>query len=266
MRTIAIFGAAGRMGQTITKCAVRSGKYKVVAAIEQEGHPAIGRDAGEFCGAGKTGTEITADADRIVTAEVVIDFSIHSAVPSHIQTVLKHRKPFVLGTTGLTAEEESLVKHASSLIPVVYAPNMSLGINLLLALIKRAGRVLGTDYRVEIHETHHVHKKDAPSGTALKLAQKIAEARGRELKDIMVHNPPDSVSSELDSMIVVRSQRIGEVVGDHTVIFENSGERIEFSHHAKTREAFALGALYAAEWVVNQKAGLYDMQDVLGIS
>lgn len=266
MRYIVILGAAGRMGHAITRCAVRSGRYQIVAAIEQEKHPAIGKDIGELSGLGEIGVEITSDIDRMAKAEVVVDFTIHSAVPSHVEAAVKHKKPFVLGTTGLTVDEETSVKQASSVIPVVYAPNMSLGINLLLSLIKRAGTALGTGYKVEVRETHHIHKKDAPSGTALKLAQKIAETRGKKLEEIMVHNLLDNTSIDLTSMIVVRSQRIDEVVGDHTVIFENQGERLEFTHHAKSRDAFALGALYAVDWIVTQQPGLYDMQDVLGIS
>lgn len=266
MRYIAILGAAGRMGHAITRCAIHAGKYQIAAAIEQEKHPAIGKDIGELSGIGKIGAEITSDIDRITKADVVVDFTIHSAVPSHVEAVVKYKRPFILGTTGLTADEEISVKQASSVVPVVYAPNMSLGINLLLLLIKKAGTALGNDYTVEVHETHHIHKKDAPSGTALKLVQKVAEARGKELKEIMMHNPSDNTSIDLTSKIVVRSQRIGEVVGDHTVIFENQGERLEFIHHAKSRDAFALGTLYAVDWIVKQQPGLYDMQDVLGIS
>ena len=272
MTKITITGAAGRMGQTIIRCAHALKGVSVTGAVERPGHPDIGKDAGVLAGIGKTGVKIGNDlCSALKHANVLIDFTLHSAVPQNAIIASKLRIPMVIGTTGLSRAESTKIRLAAKKIPIVWAPNMSLGVNLLFAVVRKWASVLGPGYTAEINETHHIHKKDAPSGTALRLGEKIAEGRNIDFKKAMVHNPKSRNAGKLSKgsagkdKIIIRSHRIGETVGDHTVKFENKGERIELSHHAHSRDAFALGALCAAKWATKRKPGLYDMQDVLGL-
>lgn len=251
------------MGGALIRCAGRTDDIKVVAAIEQPGNRTVGKDAGTVAGVQAIGVLIADDIKAAVTADVLIDFTLHNVVPNNVEFALTHRKPMIIGATGLDEEEAATVREAATELPVVWTPNMSLGVNLLFSLVKKASAILGTSYKIEINETHHVHKKDAPSGTALKLGQRAAEGRREDFKAVMVHNPIDK--SGVGGKIVIHSHREGEVIGDHTVRFENSGEFIELTHHAENRDAFALGALHASKWIGGQKPGLYDMQDVLGL-
>lgn len=252
------------MGQALLRSARRLPEISVVSAIEQAGHPAVGSDAGEVAGIGKLGVNIAADIETVAAADVLVDFALNDAVAAHVGLAVRLRRAMVIGTTGLKEEETAALHKASASIPVVWAPNMSLGVNLLFAMVKKAASVLGNGYRVEIEETHHVHKKDAPSGTALHLGRRVAEGLGADFESIKLFSP-DNTQVSSDGRILMRSHRIGEVIGDHTVSFENEGERLEFTHHAVNREAFAMGALRAALWVERRKPGLYDMQDVLGL-
>lgn len=262
---VAILGAGGRMGQTLVRCAGRASGVRIVAAVEQKGHPSVGQDAGLVAGDAAVGVTIVDDPCAFGDADVLIDFTLREAVPSNCRAAVEQRRAMVIGTTGLSDEEKGAVERAAALVPIVWAPNMSLGVNVLFALVKKAAQVLGPGYRIEIDETHHVHKKDAPSGTALRLGQKAAEGLGRDFKTMLVHDPEGQGKFRADDKLVIRSFRRGEVVGDHTVRFANAGETIEFTHHAWSREAFALGALRAAEWVATRRPGLYDMQDVIGL-
>lgn len=265
MTKIAIIGAAGRMGNALIRRAGQSRDLKVVAAIEQKGNPAIGKDAGSVAGIGEIGVKISDDPKAIADADVVIDFTFHTVVPENAKLAAGLGKPMVIGTTGLDDNESAAVRQASEKIPIVWAPNMSLGVNLLFSVVRKAASVLGPGYKAEIDETHHVHKKDAPSGTALRLGEKVAEGRGQDFQEVFLHDPEGAGKEYPEGRIVIRSYRKGEVVGDHTVSFENEGEKVELTHHAWSRDAFALGALRAAQWVTGQQAGLYDMQDVLGL-
>jgi len=265
MTAIAIAGAAGRMGKAIIRFLPDFEDLRLAAAIENAGHPELGRDAGEAAGIGKLDVKITEDIDTVVHSDVLIDFSFHEATVVNVEAAAAHRRAVVIGTTGLTAAEGGRVARAADKVPIVWAPNMSIGMNLLFAAVRKAAEVLGNDYRRSIDETHHVHKKDAPSGTALRFGEILAETRGRELRDLMVQDPEDPADRELADKIVICSHREGEVVGDHTVAFENPMERIEFTHRARTRDTFARGALFAARWVCTRKPRLYDMQDVLGL-
>jgi 4-hydroxy-tetrahydrodipicolinate reductase len=262
---LAVVGAAGRMGKAIIGCASRSDHFQLTAAVEAEGHPDLGADAGTAAGIGECGVIMTDDSAAVSNADVIVDFSLRNATSANIARASALKKPMVIGTTGLGDEETEALKVAAGHIAIVHAPNMSLGINLLFAVVTKAASVLNPDYAAEIDETHHVHKKDAPSGTALRLGEKLAQGRNQDLKTAMVHNPDNPDDPALKSRIVIRSHREGEVVGDHTVSFENEGERVEFTHKLRSRDALALGALHAAEWVVDQPTGLYDMQDVLGL-
>lgn len=265
MINLGVVGAAGRMGQALVRCAREVGGVRIVAAVEQPGHSAVGEDAGIGAGLGEIGVVITADLGALAQADVLIDFTSHVAAPINAKLAADLARAFVLGTTGLTDDESAAVRKAAERVPVVWAPNMSLGVNLLFAAVRKAAEVFGMEYRVEIDETHHVHKKDAPSGTALRLGEKVAEGRGQDFRRVMVHDAEQAVRAHPASAIVIRSHREGEAVGDHVVSFANEGETIEFAHHAWSRDAFALGAIRASQWVVSRKPGLYDMQDVLGL-
>lgn len=267
MKTIkvAILGAGGRMGCTLVRCGIRTEGIKVVAAIEQAGHETIGRDAGEVAGVSPIGLKVTDSFEAASDADVVIDFTSHTAAPANVKRFADMRRAMVIGATGLNEKETGAIRIGAMKVPIVCAPNMSLGVNLLFAMVTKAAQVLGDGYRVEIDETHHVHKKDAPSGTALKLGEKVAEARGEDFQSMMVHIEGEAKADAPADKMIIRSHRRGEVIGDHTVSFENQGERVELTHHASSRDAFAMGALLAAQWVVSRKPGLYDMQAVLGL-
>lgn len=266
VRTV-ILGAAGRMGQLLTKCAVTNPEIKLVGAIETTGHPDLGRDSGTVAGIEATGVKITSDIDAVLKAgsDVIIDFTFHSAAPANIKKAEQYRNAFVLGTTGLTEDEKAVILEAGDNIPVVMAPNMSLGMNLLFSVVKKAASVLGMQYDISVDETHHIHKKDAPSGTALMLGEKVCEGLDKKPEEMIVHDPEGQMSEAPEGRIWMRSYRKGEVVGDHTVVFENSYERVEFTHRAWSRASFANGALRAAIWVVTQRPRVYDMQDVLSL-
>lgn len=274
MIAVAIIGAGGRMGQALVRCLARNAELKLAAAIDQQDHPAMGQDAGAVADIDPLGVTISGDLRSVRLADVVVDFTLPSATAANVAAALHAGKPLVIGTTGLGDREKLLLRDAARTVPIVWAPNMSLGVNLLFAMAKHAATVLGMDYRVELDETHHVHKKDHPSGTAIRLGEKVAEGRGQDFKSVLVAEPVRPAEEEISDAepveyppdkIVIHSHRVGEVVGDHTVSFANEGETIELSHHAWSREAFALGALRAAQWVVGRKPGLYDMQDVLGL-
>jgi len=252
MATLAILGAAGRMGGALIRCSQRTGDWTLVAAVEQPDHADLGQNAGALAAAAGIDVPITADlAAAAQAADALIDFTFHETAPAH--------------AAALTDAEAAAVRDAARKIPLVWAPNMSLGVNLLFAMVRQAASVLGPDYRVEIDETHHIHKKDAPSGTALQLGRKIAEGKNADFNDLYVHDPDGAGQLRAADKLVIRSHRKGEVVGDHTASFENEGERIEFTHLARSRDAFAMGALHAAAWALGRRPGLYDMQDVLGL-
>jgi len=266
MKKIVIAGAAGRMGRTLVRCTAKFEDLRLAGAVESPGHPDLHKDVGELAGTGVTGVCLTSDLGGVLAAaDVVIDFTLHTAVPANAETAAGLGKAMVIGTTGLDAEGTARVHAAARTIPIVWAPNMSLGVNVLLKALRDAAAVFGSAYRVQVDETHHVHKKDAPSGTALLLARQVAEGRGETLEDVMLHDPEGQGSEYPPDRLVVRSFREGEVVGDHTVSFAGDGETIEFTHHAWSREAFATGALRAAQWVIGRPAALYSMQDVLGL-
>lgn len=263
---IAIAGAAGRMGQAIVRSIHNMPGVQLVAATEMSVHKDLGKDVGVLSGIEKTGIVLTSDLEAALSgADVLIDFTFHMAVPVNTMIVSQLGRAMVIGTTGLDAAENDAVKKAAEKVPIVWAPNMSLGVNLLFAMVKKAAAALATGYTIEIDETHHIHKKDSPSGTALRLGEKVAEGLGVDFKSAMIHDADGALRKHPQDKIVIRSHREGEVVGDHTVSFGNDAERIEFTHRAWGRESFALGAIRAAQWVVSRKPGLYDMQDVLGL-
>lgn len=266
MTKIAIVGAAGRMGQALIRCSRTLSGLQVVAAVEQASNPAQGKDAGLLAGVDETGVRITSDlAAAVRAADVLIDFSFHENVPCTVKLAVEHRKGVVIGTTGLNPEERAVVEKAITSIGIVSAPNMSLGVNLLFALVEKAGQALGLDYDVEITEAHHRYKKDAPSGTALRLGEKVAAGRKQNFRDVAVFGREGLGGERPKGEIGIHALRAADIIGDHTVLFATEGERVEISHRATSRDAFAKGALHAAAWLAGQKPGLYDMQDVLGV-
>ncbi|MGQ9661464.1 MAG: 4-hydroxy-tetrahydrodipicolinate reductase [Kiritimatiellia bacterium] len=262
---IAVFGAAGRMGRTIIRCLPRFPDLRLVAAVEQPSHEAIGKDAGAVAGVGSLGVAILSDHEQVSAAEVLIDFSFHMAAPKFLETAVRLRKRVVLGTTGLTAEETRMVHEAAKTTAILWSANMSLGVNLLFSLVEQAARVLDENYDVEIIETHHRHKRDAPSGTALKLAEIIARSRNQSLASVVSYGRAGNVGERPRGQIGIHAVRAGDVVGEHAISFAAEGELLQFVHRATSRETFAVGALEAARWLSTQPPGLYDMQHVLGL-
>jgi len=266
MTRVVIAGAAGRMGQALVRCALTGGETELAGAVEAPGHDAIGADAGETAGVARAGIPVSDDLEAALAgADAVIDFTFHTAVPANARVAARLRRAVVIGTTALTPDEEAIVSEAANRVPIVHAPNMSLGVNLMFAMVKRAAAILGPDYAVEIEDVHHTRKRDAPSGTALHLGRKVAEGAGHPFDDAWVHDEEGRDDIHDPARIVIRSHRRGEVVGDHTVSFAHPFETVAFTHHAWSRDAFALGALRAASWVCTRKPRLYDMQDVLGL-
>ena len=241
---VAILGAAGRMGHMLCDLVDRSEELELVAKCDvREEYPR------------------TWPAET----EAVIDFTFHAAVPENITKAAEDGVVYILGTTGLTDEEQAAVDAAAKKIPVVQSGNFSLGINLLLGLVRKASEILGVEYDCEVVEMHHRHKKDAPSGTALMLAKAAADGRGQEFDDVSVFGREGIVGERPQGEIAVHALRGGSVIGDHTVMFAGDVERVELVHKAQTREAFAAGALRAALWAADKAPGLYNMRDVLAI-
>ena len=237
---------------------------EITGAVEREDHPDLGKDAGVLADNKELGVLLTSDIRAALSsADALIDFTLHTSVPGNVKVAAELGRAVVIGTTGLTEEEKNTVDRAADKIPIVWAPNMSIGMNLMFAMVQKGASVLGKDYSVEIDETHHVHKKDAPSGTALHLGEKAADGAGENFT--YLHDEGGSQNIKDPSRIIIRSHRKGEVVGDHTVSFSADAETIEFSHHAESRDVFAVGALRAAQWICPQKPRIYDMQDVLNL-
>ncbi|MEP6998307.1 MAG: 4-hydroxy-tetrahydrodipicolinate reductase [Betaproteobacteria bacterium] len=266
---LAIAGCAGRMGQTLVGAILAQRDLKLVAALEVAGSPLLGHDAGEHCGQ-TIGVVIGADvAAALREADVLIDFTRPTATVAHVNACVGAGVGAVVGTTGLSEADKKALSEAGRTIPLVYAPNTSVGVNVLLNLVALAAQRLGGDYDVEIVEMHHRHKVDAPSGTALQLGEAVAAALGRDLKSDGVFARDVVIGERKPGSIGFASLRGGDVVGDHTVIFAGPGERIELVHKASSRNTFAQGALRAARFVAARRAahapGLYDMADVLGL-
>jgi len=257
---IAILGAGGRMGQNLLRCSQKISGCEIVAALERLDFPALGKRVSDFP------ADLFYSTEWPQQAEVVIDFTFHSCVTANIQQAVKNRQAVVLGTTGLSEDEKQLVHDAAKQIPIVWAANMSLGVNLLLELVKRAAEVLDTDYDIEIVEAHHRLKKDAPSGTALMLAEAAAAGRNVALKDVVCYGREGIVGERPRGEIGIHALRGGAIVGDHTVALISDEECVEITHKANNREAFAIGALRAALWLAHRTPGIYTMRDVLGFT
>jgi 4-hydroxy-tetrahydrodipicolinate reductase len=267
MAEVVVAGAAGRMGSRITACLRDAPELTLVAALEASGHPALGRDAGEAAGLGATGVVISADAAAAITRDrILVEFSSPAATLAHLRLVAERGARAVVGTTGFAAGEREEIAGLARRAPIMLASNMSVGVTVALRILAEMARALGDDYDVEISETHHRFKKDAPSGTALSMAEAVAEALGRDLDKVAVYGRHGLPGERTAKEIAILSQRSGDVVGEHTVTFGTLGERIELTHRAHSRDTFARGAVRAARWIVDRPPGLYAMRDVLGLA
>ncbi|TFG90897.1 MAG: 4-hydroxy-tetrahydrodipicolinate reductase, partial [Syntrophobacterales bacterium] len=241
-------------------------RMELVGAVDMKGHHLVGSDVGSYLGLGETSVLLGDDlAECIGRGDVVIDFSSHAASVEHLRVAAEHNKAIVIGSTGLTPDEMKQVAELSKRARCVLAPNMSVGVNVLFKVLKDVAGILGDGYDVEIVEAHHNQKKDAPSGTAVKMAQIIAQVLDRDIEKAGVYGRRGMVGARSQTEIGVHAVRAGDIVGEHTVIFGGMGERLEFIHRAHSRDNFAQGAIRAALWVTGRENGLYDMQDVLGL-
>jgi len=254
------------MGCRLVALLKESASLRLAGAIEGDKHPTLGQDAGEIAACGRMGVAITDDLSSLLDrGEVVIDFSSPHATLEHFRIVAHHRRAMVIGTTGFSASDIKQIHELTGVVPCVLSPNMSVGVNLICKVIAEMARTLGDGYDIEVVEAHHRLKKDAPSGTALKLAEVLAEAVGRDLAKVGVYERKGLIGERKRTEIGIQTIRAGDIVGDHTVLFGGVGERIEVIHRASSRDTFASGALRAAGWIVGRPPGLYDMMDVLGL-
>ena len=267
--SVAVLGAAGRMGGAIIRLISELPDLKLTAAVEHDKSDKLGQDAAQVAqvagAATAGGVKITAAVPAPGVAAVWIDFSSPEATARHAAAAAAAGAALVVGTTGVTAPGKEALGAAARAIPVVFAPNTSVGVTVLLRLCAEAARLLGPGFDLEVVETHHRRKRDAPSGTALRLAEAVAEATGRDLSRDARMTRQGDIGPRTPQEIGIQTLRGGDVVGDHTVFFLGDGERVEITHRASSRETFARGALRAAQWVADRPAGLYDMRDVLGI-
>ncbi|MFA6971960.1 MAG: 4-hydroxy-tetrahydrodipicolinate reductase [Gallionella sp.] len=262
---IAIAGSSGRMGKVLLECVAQADDLVLHAALEHAGSEMLGRDAGELAGRA-CGVKISADVEAALQgADVLIDFTRPEGTLLHLEVCRKLGVNMVIGTTGFNAQQKAQLGAAAQDVGIVFAPNMSVGVNLVFKLLETASRVLSEGYDIEIIEAHHRHKVDAPSGTALGLGEVVARTLGRDLAECAVYGR-EGVTGERDpSTIGFATVRGGDIVGDHTVLYAGIGERIEITHKASSRATFALGALRAARYLAANPAGMYDMQDVLNL-
>lgn len=266
MTRIAVSGAGGRMGRAIIELLIQREEVRLAAALERPDSPLIGGDAGEIAGVGRLGVAVSADPGAAIAAsDVLIDFTHPAATLAHLEACRAAGRRMVIGTTGLDDRGRRAVEEAGRAIPIVFAPNMSVGVNVCLKLLELAARALGDSVDVEIIEAHHRHKVDAPSGTALRMGEVVAAALGRDLKSCAVYGRQGHTGARDRRTIGFETVRAGDIVGEHTVMFADIGERVEITHKASSRSTFAGGAIRAALWLAHQPPGCYDMQDVLGL-
>jgi 4-hydroxy-tetrahydrodipicolinate reductase len=273
MIRVIVAGAAGRMGRRIISIVSETKGVELGGALEIKGHPGLNQDAGMVAGGGKLGVKIESDLKAIIDRSkktavdkpVVIDFTKPQASLEHLRIASKQGVPMVIGTTGFSPRESTELKRMARMIPCVWAPNMSVGVNLLFKLSTEAARILGEDFDVEIIEAHHRRKVDAPSGTALRIGELIAEALNRSFENVGTYGRRGRIGERTKKEIGIQVVRAGDIVGEHTVIFGGEGERLEITHRAQSRDNFARGSVRAAQWLVKRKKGLYDMMDVLGL-
>lgn len=263
---LAVTGAGGRMGKMLIEAISHADPVELAAAIERPGSSLVGADAGELAGIGKNGIVIVDDIHAVMDEfDVLIDFTAPKATLDNARACADAHKAIVIGTTGFTEAEKAELLATADATAMVMAANYSTGVNLCLKLLHSAAEILGDDYDVEVYEAHHRHKVDAPSGTALAMGEVVADALGRNLREVAVYGREGQTGARERDTIGFATVRGGDVVGDHTVMFMADGERIEISHKASSRMSFARGAVRAAAWLKGRDAGLFDMQDVLGL-
>ena len=266
MVDIVVAGAAGRMGSRVIALAAAHPELRIAAAFERAGHPFAGKDVGVLAGAGECGVMLEAGLPAAIrSGSVVIDFTQPEASMETLEAVARNGAAAVVGTTGFSPGQETRIRELAQKAAVVKSPNMGVGVNMLFKIVGDVARILGPGFDLEIVETHHRLKKDAPSGTAVRLAEVLAEATGRRIQDCGVYGRQGMVGARTDDEIGVMALRAGDIVGEHTVLYGGIGERIEITHRAHSRDTFVQGALRAAQWVADRPAGLYDMHDVLGL-
>lgn len=266
MTKIIVAGACGRMGQSILKLALKDSSIQIAGAFERSDHSSLGRDVGEILGQEPVKVPVHPDLRECVSSgDVIIDFTHPAATAQNLKVAIQNKVGMVIGTTGLSDVFIRELKKASKKIPIVQAPNMSLGVNLLFKLVNLTAQILDNSYDVEIVEAHHRHKKDAPSGTALELVRQVASGRKINLESNVIFGRKGDAGARKAGVIGVHAVRGGDVVGDHDVQFMTEGERIELVHKASSRDAFAKGALLAAKFVAKKQNGFYNMQQVLGL-
>lgn len=262
----AVAGAAGRMGRRLVALMREAGDFEVVGALERSDHPDLGRDAGELAGVGHLSVPVQSNPEKALNgARVLLDFTVATAAMHNAEAASRAGVAMVIGTTGLSAAELGRLRDLCRSAACVQSPNLSVGVNVLYGVLAQVARSLGDGYDIEVIEAHHHFKKDAPSGTADRMAQVLAEAVGRDLKQVGIYGRHGMVGERQPREIGVHAIRAGDIVGDHTVLFGGMGERIEITHRAQSRDNFAWGALRAARWVLDQKPGVYSMLDVLGL-
>ncbi|MDD3353886.1 4-hydroxy-tetrahydrodipicolinate reductase [Zoogloea sp.] len=262
---IAIAGASGRMGRMLIEATLKATDAVLAVALERSDSPFVGRDAGEFAGS-PCGVTITSDvAAGLAQADCLIDFTRPEGTLEHLRIARELGCGMVIGTTGFTLEGKAAIAEAATDIPVVFAPNMAVGVNAVFKLLDMAARILHEGYDIEVIEAHHRLKVDAPSGTALRMGEVVADALGRDLESCAIYGREGVTGEREDRTIGFATVRGGDIVGDHTVLFAGIGERIEITHKAGSRMPYALGSLRAARYIAGRQAGLFDMQDVLGL-
>ncbi|MDT8398483.1 MAG: 4-hydroxy-tetrahydrodipicolinate reductase [Pseudomonadales bacterium] len=266
MSRIAIAGLTGRMGKSIAEAILGTPGVSIGAASVRRDSPDLGRDVGLLCGGEALGLAVVSDlATCLDRFDVLIDFTSPAASLNHLELCVAANKKLVLGTTGFSAGQKEQIAEAGKKIAIVFSPNMSVGVNLCFKLLELAARVLGDDSDIEIIEAHHRHKKDAPSGTALKMGEVVAATLGRDLQACASYGREGNVGTRDASTIGFSSIRAGDIVGDHTVLFASAGERVEITHKSSSRMTYAKGSVKAALWLRERESGVFDMQDVLGL-
>ena len=267
MIRIAVVGASGRMGLCIIRAAALADRAALAIAVSRAGSDAVGKDAGELAGIGTLGVKVVDDFAAVVDQiDVLIDFTRPDASMAFIELCRQSGKQIVIGTTGFSDAQKAVIAEASKDVAIVLAPNMSVGVNLALKLLEMTAKVMGDYTDIEVIEAHHRHKVDAPSGTALRMGEVIADALGRNLKDCAIYGREGNTGERDRKTIGFSTIRAGDIVGEHTVMFADEGERVEITHKATSRMTFANGAVRAAVWLMDKPNGLYNMQDVLGLS
>ncbi|MDP2153456.1 MAG: 4-hydroxy-tetrahydrodipicolinate reductase [Methylotenera sp.] len=262
---VVIAGCSGRMGHALLEGVFADAELVLHGALDRADNVQLGRDAGEQIGR-VTGVKVISDIDvALKGADVLVDFTRPEASMAYLAACQKHQVKMIIGTTGFSVEEKQAIEAASKNVAVVFAPNMSVGVTLLINLVEQAARVLNKDYDIEVVEMHHRHKVDAPSGTALRLGEAAAHGLGQDLKDCAIYAREGVTGEREAGKIGFATLRGGDVVGDHTVVLAGIGERVELTHKASSRATFALGALRAAKYLTDKTSGLYDMRDVLGL-